>query len=165
MAYIGKYRNPIYGFAFVIPSGRKAFWNSGGCAQSDEGCICMQDHGRVVALDKGAYIAASAGYVMEPDETDADREKSAVKFISERQNVKEVEVVRSSSDRLGSTTARRFLVRFTEQGRPMLEEHIIALYKDVVYSLTLRTPKGNYDTNKLNLERVKATWQFIRRTE
>ena len=161
---MGKYENGYYGFSIVIPSGRKAFWNSMRCVKDEKyGCVCMTDHGRSIMLSDESGIEAFAGFEMDPELSLAGREKDNVTFLKERKGVEQVSVLSSRQIRLRRVEARRFVVRFVAQGKTMIEDRIIALREGVEYYLTLNTPESRYQEDKREFEKVVASWRFIPR--
>jgi hypothetical protein len=60
----GVYRNVNFGFTMTIPRGLKATWSSTPCSfdTSTNDCVCMNDHGRAIALAGGGTISIYADH-------------------------------------------------------------------------------------------------------
>src|SRR4030081_2798909 len=99
----------------------------------------MGDHGRYIPLSSDASIDAFVGYQMESDRSVVDHEHQAISFLREDKKNHELKVVRSRWFRLGRLHARRFEVRFVNNDKPMVTDHIIALHQGVEYELILNT--------------------------
>src|SRR6185369_17562436 len=83
-AWTGRYRNYVFGFSILIPRSLKGYWNSARCAPDEkDGCVCMNDHGRVIPLSSDAYIEAFVGYQMEPDWSVREHERQALSFLTD----------------------------------------------------------------------------------
>ena len=160
----GKYRNFVYGFSIVIPAGLKGYWNSARCAQDEKyGCVCMGDHGRFIPLSDDAGIDAFVGYQMESEWSLIDHERNAISSLKSRTNVEELKLIGSEWGQLGNLKARRFIARFVEDKKQMVTEHIIALHKGVKYELILSTSTDRYETDKIQFEKVVASWRLTPR--
>jgi hypothetical protein len=161
----GRYSNRRFGYAIVIPPGRKGVWNSGRCdADEKHGCICLgPDHGRAIPLAADAGIEVYAGYGREPNAALTDYESAAVLLIRERAGVEQAEVLSTAATRLGSLPARRFVVRIKTRQQTMIEDRVIAVHKDVEYNLTLSSPESRYQQNKREFERVITSWRLVAR--
>ena len=160
-AYTGKYRNIVYGFSIVIPAGLKGYWNSARCAPDEKyGCVCMGDHGRFIPLSDEAHIEAFVGYEMESEWSLIDHEKNGISSLKSQEGVEQVRVVDSKWFRLGHLKARRFMVRFVEKKKGVVRDHIIALHKGVEYELILRTVAERYQRDKVEFEKVVASWRL-----
>ena len=163
-AWTGRYRNYVFGFSMVIPSGLKGYWNSARCAPDEKyGCVCMNDHGRFIPLSNDAHIEAFVGYQMEPDWSVRDHERQAISFLTDDKKTERVNVVRSRWFRLGSLRARRFEARYLENQRPMFTDHIVALHKGVEYELILVTSPDRYGADLRQFEKLIATWRLTPR--
>lgn len=163
--YTGKYRNQYYGFSVVIPAGRKGYWNSPRCAKTDEGCVCMTDHGRVIPLADAAQIEAYTGHQMEPEWSVSDYERDEIADLKKREGVGQVKVLSSKGTRLGSLRARRFVVRYVEKGKNMISDRVVALHQGVEYDLILHTLVNRYEKDRREFEKVIASWRLIPRME
>ena len=161
--YTGKYTNLRYGFSIVIPAGLKGYWNSAVCVPDDDGCICMQDHGRTIRLADNAYIEAYTGYEI-PEWSPVDYEKSALKELQRRAGVEKVEVLSSRSVRLDKLRARRFAFRFAEKRRSFVLEHVVAVHNGVEYQLILSTSAERYTKDRRKFEEVRTSWRLIPRS-
>lgn len=163
-AWTGRYRNYVFGFSLVIPRGLKGYWNSARCAPDKKyGCICLNDHGRFIPLSSDAYISAFVGYQMEPDWSLHEHEQQAVSFLTDDKQNQHVTVVRSRWFRLGSLRTRRFEARYLKENKPMITDHIVALYKGVEYELVLVTSPDRYAADRRQFERIIATWRLTPR--
>jgi hypothetical protein len=148
----------------VIPRGLKGFWNSPRCAPDEKyGCVCMGDHGRFIPLSTEASIDAFVGYQMEVDWSVIEHEHQAISFLTEYEKAQHVTVVRSRWFRLGRLRARRFEARFLKNNKPMVTDHIIAVHDGVEYELILRTLPERYRKDKIQFEKVVASWRLTPR--
>jgi hypothetical protein len=163
--YTGKYRNRYYGFSIVIPAGLKGYWNSARCAKTDEGCVCMTDHGRIIPLADDAQIEAYTGYQMEPEWSVSDYEKDEIADLKKQEGVEQVKVLSSKGVRLGGLKARRFAVQYIEKGKNMISDRVVALHKGVEYELILHTLDKRYEEDRREFEKVIASWRLIPRIE
>ncbi len=158
------YRNYVYGFSIVIPRGLKGYWNSARCAPDEKyGCVCMGDHGCFIPLSTDASIEAFVGYQMEPEWSLGDHERQAVSFLTDDKQNQQVHVVRSGWSRLGHLRARRFEARFLKNNKPMITDYIIALHKGVEYELILRTLPERYRRDRIQFEKMIASWTLASR--
>ena len=163
-AWIGRYRNYVFGFSIVIPRGLKGYWNSTRCAPDEKyGCVCMNDHGRFIPLSSDASIEAFVGYQMEPDQSVVDDERQAISFLMSDNANQNVTVDRSRWFLFGRLRARRFEAHFLNKDGPMVVDHIIALHKGVEYELILRTLPARYRKDKAQFEKIIASWRFTPR--
>ena len=163
-AWTGRYRNYVFGFSLLIPRGLKGYWNSPRCAPDEKyGCICMNDHGRFIPLSSDAHIEAFVGYQMEPDWSVRDHERQAVSFLTDDKQNQHVTVVRSQWFRLGTLRTRRFEARYSRNNKPVITDHIVALYKGVEYELILVTSPGRYAADQRQFKRIIASWRLTRR--
>ena len=162
--WTGRYRNFVYGFSIVIPRGLKGYWNSARCAPDEKyGCVCMGDHGRFIPLSTDASIEAFVGYQMDSDWSVLDHEHQAISFLREDKKHHDLDVVRSRWFRLGLLNARRFEVRFLSNDKEMVTDHIIALHQGVEYELILNTEARRYRKDKIQFEKVVASWRLTPR--
>jgi hypothetical protein len=163
-AWTGRYRNYVFGFSIVIPRGLKGYWNSARCAPDEKyGCVCMNDHGRFIPLSSDAYIVAFVGYQMESDWSVREHERQAVSFLTDDKQNDQVTVVRSRWFQLGSLRARRFEAHYLKNNKPVITDHIVALYKGVEYELILVTSPQRFDADRRQFERIIATWRLTPR--
>ncbi|HYK20994.1 MAG TPA: hypothetical protein VEV42_09690 [Pyrinomonadaceae bacterium] len=163
-AWTGRYRNYVFGFSIRIPRGLKGYWNSPRCAPDEKyGCVCMNDHGRFIPLASEAHIEAFVGYQMEPDWSVREHERQAVSFLRDDKQNQHVTVVHSLWFRLGSLRARRFEARYLKNNKPVITDHIVALYKGVEYELILVTSRGRYAADRRQFEKFIATWRLTPR--
>ncbi len=163
-AYTGKYRNFVYGFSIVIPVGLKGYWNSARCVPDDKyGCVCLGDHGRFIPLSDDAHIEAFVGYEMESEWSVIDYENNDVSLLKTQKDIEQVKVVGSRWFRLGNLKGRRFIVQFVEKNKSVVTDHIIALHKGVEYELILHTLAERYQTDKIEFEKVVASWKLTPR--
>ena len=163
-AWTGRYRNYVFGFSMVIPRGLKGYWNSPRCAPDEKyGCVCMNDHGRFIPLSNDANIDAFVGYQMEPDWSVVDHERQEISSLKQDQTNHEVTVVRARWFRLGHLHARRFEARFVKNNKPIVTDHIIALHEGVEYELILRTLPERYRKDKIQFEKLVASWRLTPR--
>jgi len=158
-AYTGKYRNRRFGFSIVIPAGLKGYWNSLGCSQTDEGCICFPDHGRIIPLSDIAKIEAYTAY-----ETLGwsirEYEQNHIAYLKTNQRLEKVKLMSSKSIRLDKLKARRFIVQYVERDRGFIEERIVAVHQGVEYQLTLGTPVERYQKDRRKFEEVRRSWRL-----
>lgn len=165
-AYTGKYRNLVYGFLIVIPAGLKGYWNSARCAPDEKyGCVCMGDHGRFIPLSRDASIDAFVSYQMESEWSLIDHENDAISALKSRENVEQLKLIGSKWVRLGNLKGRRFVARFIEDNKGVVTDHIIALHKGVEYELILSTSTDRYEKDKIQFEKVIASWRLTPRME
>ena len=163
-AWTGRYRNFVYGFSIVIPRGSKGYWNSARCVPDEKyGCVCLGDHGHFIPLSSDASIEAFVGYQMESDWSVVDHEHQAISFLRDDKKHPELKVVRSTSFRLGHLHARRFEARYLINDKPMVTDHIIALHEGVEYELILNTEARRYGKDKIQFEKVIASWKLTPR--
>jgi len=162
--YTGKYRNLAFGFSIIIPKGLKGYWNSARCAPDEKyGCVCMGDHGRYIPLSDDALIEAFVGYEMEDEWTVRDYEKESVTYLRQKQGVEQVKLLSSKWIRLGGLKGRRFVVQAVEKNKNVVEDHIIALHKGVMYELTLRTLADRQRIDSREFEKVISSWRLTPR--
>jgi hypothetical protein len=163
-SYTGKYRNYVFGFSIVIPTGLKGYWNGGRCAPDEKyGCLCIGDHGRYIPLSETVVMEAFVGWQMESDWTLRDYENDEVANLKHQQGVQQVRVLSSKYVRLRRVKARRFIVQFTDNNKSVFVDHIIALYKGVEYELILHTVADRYQKDRLMFETLVASWKLTRR--
>ncbi len=163
-SYTGKYRNYVFGFSIVIPTGLKGYWNSARCAPDERyGCVCMGDHGRYIPLSETVAMEAFVSWQMESEWTLRDYENDEVANLKHKEGVQQVRVLSSKYLRLGRVKARRFIVQFTENNKSVFVDHIIALYKGVEYELTLHTVADRYQKDRRIFEKLVASWKLTRR--
>ncbi len=164
--YTGKYRNLVYGFSIIIPTGLKGYWNSAKCAPDEKyGCVCMGDHGRFIPLSDDASIEALVGYQMEDEWSVTDYEIHEISNLRQKRDVEQVKVLSSTWIRLGRLKGRKFAVQFSEKNKDVMVDHIIALHKGVEYELILRTTAERYQTDLREFEKVIANWKLTPRVE
>ena len=113
-AWTGKYLNYSYGFTIVIPKKLKGFWNSPACVAQSDGCLCMQDHGRLIPLsaepyDPDRHIEAYAGDLDKP--TVAEAVRSKLGSIRENSRKNRVQIRRRSPITLSGLKGERLVVR------------------------------------------------------
>lgn len=163
-AWTGRYRNYVFGFSILIPRGLKGYWNSARCAPDEKyGCVCMNDHGRFIPLSSEAHIEAFVGYQMEPDWSVREHERQAVSFLTDDNQNQHVTVVRSRWFRLGTLRTRRFEACYLKNNKPMITDHIVALYQGVEYELILVTSPGRYAVDRRQFEKIIASWRLTPR--
>ena len=162
--YAGKYRNGFYGFSVVIPAGLKGYWNSALCAKTEEGCVCMTDHGLIIPLADSAHIEAYAGYQMESEPSAGDYEENEIAKLKKRKGVGHFKLLRSRGIQLGDVKARRFVVQFIENGKQIVSDRVAALHNDVEYQLILETSADRYEKDRREFEKVITSWRLIPRT-
>jgi len=163
--YTGKYRNLVYGFSIIIPAGLQGHWNSARCVPDEKyGCVCMGDHGRFIPLSGDANIEAFVSYQMESEWSVIDQEKGEISSLKRQQGIEQEKVLSSRWFRLGKLNARRFRVQFVEKNRRIVMDHIVALHKGVAYELILRTLAKRYQKDKMEFEKVIASWKLTPRT-
>ncbi len=162
--YTGKYRNYVFGFSIIIPTGLKGYWNSARCAPDERyGCVCMGDHGRFIPLSDTSGIEAFVGWQMESEWTLRDHENHELAYLKDKQGVEQVRLLSSKYLRLGQVKAIRFVVHFNENNKSVVTDHIIALYKEVEYELILHTPADRYQKDRRVFEKLVASWKLTRR--
>lgn len=157
-SWTGKYTNHSYGFAIVIPSDLKGFWNSAGCVEDHGGCTCMSDHGRIVPLDPGApevkserYIEVYAGYAAHLDSvTVPEAVKSHMDWIRERSRPGNIRVRKRISVSVAGLKGEHLVVRYLDAKSKgwMVEDFIELLREDIEYDLYLRTPRQTYEHDR-----------------
>ncbi len=163
-AYTGKYRNIVFGFSIVIPTGLKGYWNSARCAPDETyGCVCMGDHGRFIPLSDTAGVEAFVGWQMESEWTLRDYENDEVAYLKHRQGAEQVRVLSSKYLWLSGVKARRFIVQFSKNKKSVVVDQIIALYKGVEYQLILHTAGDSYQKDRRVFEKLVASWRLTRR--
>ena len=163
-AYIGKYRNLVYGFSIVIPAGFKGYWNSAPCAPDEKyGCLCLGDHGRFIPLSDDAHIEAFVSYQMESEWSVIDHENNDISSLRNEKGIEQVMVIGSRWFRLGNLKGRRFMVRFVENTKNVVTDHIIALHRGVEYELILHTSTERYQGDEIQFEKVVASWRLTPR--
>ena len=160
-AWTGKYENHAYGFSFVIPRGRKAFWNSAGCVKDGVDCVCMTDHGRSIPLSKDARIEVYAGFQSDPDWSVRDLESNSIEALKKHAGVKSLRVLSSSETMLGPVAARKFVLSFREKGRARIQERVLALHETVEYDLVLSTTAASHLKDRQEFESVLKSWRFL----
>jgi hypothetical protein len=164
--YTGKYRNLVYGFSIVIPAGLKGYWNSARCAPDEKyGCVCMGDHGRFIPLSRDASIDAFVSYQMESEWSLIDHENDAISSLKTRENIERLKVIGSKWVRLGNLKGRRFVVRSIKDNKGFVTDHIMALHNGVEYELILSTSADRYKKDKIQFEKVIASWRLTPRME
>jgi len=162
--YTGKYRNRVFGFSIIIPPRLTGYWNSARCVWDEEnGCLCMNDHGRFIPLADNAHIEAFVGWEMEEGWSAKDYENEELSNLRTREGITQLKVIRSNWTRLGRLRARRFVVQFTEKDRSTLIDHLIALSGGVEYELILHTSPERYQQDQRQLEKVISSWRSTRR--
>lgn len=163
-AWMGKYRNYVFGFSIVIPHGLKGYWNSLGCAPDEKyGCVCFNDHGRFIPLAKDANIDVFVGYQIESDWSIRDHERHAISSLTDEKQNQRVSVVRSRWFRLGALRTRRFEAHYLRDNKPTVMDHIVTVYKGVEYELILVTSPQRYAADRRQFEKIIASWQLTRR--
>jgi hypothetical protein len=163
-SYTGKYRNYVFGFSIIIPTGLKGYWNSARCAPDERyGCVCMGDHGRFIPLSETVGMEAFVGWQMESEWTLRDYENDKVAQLKQKQGVEKVRVMSSKYVGLGRVKARRFTVQFSENKRRVVIDSIVALYKGVEYELILYTVADRYQKDRREFEKLVASWKLTRR--
>jgi len=163
-SYTGKYRNYVFGFSIIIPTGLKGYWNSARCAPDERyGCVCMGDHGRSIPLSETAAMEAFVGWQMESEWTLRDYQNNKVADLKQKQGVEQVRVLSSKYLRLGHVKASRFILQFSENNKRVVTDSIVALYKGVEYQLALYTVAGRYQKDRRVFEKLVASWKFTRR--
>jgi hypothetical protein len=163
-SYTGKYRNYVFGFSIIIPTGLKGYWNSARCAPDERyGCVCMGDHGRSIPLSETAAMEAFVGWQMESEWTLRDYQNNKVADLKQKQGVEQVRVLSSKYLRLRHVKASRFIVQFSENNKRVVTDSIVALYKGVEYQLTLYTVADRYQKDRRVFEKLVASWKFTRR--
>lgn len=159
--YTGRYRNIVFGFSIIIPAGLKGYWNSARCAPDEKyDCICMGDHGRIIPLSDESAMNAFVGWQMESEWTLRDHENDEIRYLKHKQGVNQVRVLSSKPGRLGRVRARRFIVRFSENNKSVVIEHIIALHKGVEYELILQTVPKRYRKDRRQFDKLVASWKL-----
>ena len=170
-AWTGKYRNYSYGFTIVIPTGLIGFWNSASCVSHPDGCICMQDHGRIIPLTPEPskperYIEAYADNGADLDEpTVPEAVKSHLGWIRERSFEKRMQVRKRNGVTLAGLKGERVLVRYYDAKLQawMMEDFVELLRGGVEYSLYLRTPEKTYEHDRGAFDTVVASFALSKR--
>jgi hypothetical protein len=162
--WTGKYRNYVFGFSLVIPRGLTGYWNSGPCTTDERyGCVCLNDHGRVIPLSDGAHIEAFVSYQMESEWSVRDHERQEIFYLKTDKGNRQINIVRSEWVRLSSLRARRFEARYLHDGKPAVTDHIVALHDGVEYELVLVTSPDRYEVDRQQFEKVISSWRLTRR--
>lgn len=170
-AWTGKYRNYSYGFTIVIPTGLKGFWNSASCVSHPDGCICMQDHGRIIPLTPEPskperYIEAYADNGADLDEpTVAEAVKGHLRLIRERSREKRMQVRKRIGITLAGLKGERAVVRYYDAKLQawMMEDFVELMRGGVEYSLYLRTPEKTYEHDRGAFDTVVASFALSKR--
>ncbi|HSE24555.1 MAG TPA: hypothetical protein VLB68_23010 [Pyrinomonadaceae bacterium] len=162
--YTGKYRNYVFGFSMIIPTGLKGYWNSARCAPDERhGCVCMGDHGRFIPLSDTAGVEAFVGWQMESEWALRDHQNQELAYLKDKQGVEQLRVLSSKYVWLRRVKARRFVVHFNENNKSVVVDQIIALYQGVEYQLILHTLADRYQKDRRVFEKLVASWKLTRR--
>jgi len=163
-AWIGRYRNYVYGFSIFIPAGLKGYWNSLACVpEGKHDCVCMGDHGRFIPLSDDTHIEAYVDYQNESDWTVLDQEREDIANLRGDKNIEQVRVVSSRWFRLGNLNARRFVAHFVEHKKSFVTDRIFAQHNGVEYQLDLRTVPESYQRDEARFRKVIASWRLTPR--
>lgn len=103
------------------------------------------------------------GYQMESDWSVVDQERQAISFLKENKNNHELNVSYSKRFRLGNLPARRFKAQYLRNGKAMITDQVVALYKGVEYELMLHTEARRYAADKIQFQKVIASWRLTPR--
>ncbi len=170
METVGRYVNTSYGFSIDIPKDLKAVWNSARCANDNDGCVCMSDHGRIIPLHTennvtDHWIEAYAGFAAALDEPTLNNAVDArLDSIRRRSRDGSISILRRLDVSLGGLKAKRLLVRYYDKtsNRLMMEDFVQALRErpevPVEYDVYLRTSFEAYEQQKAILDSVLRTF-------
>jgi hypothetical protein len=155
-AWTGKYNNHSYGFSVVIPNSLKGHWNSPRCVDGADGCVCMQDHGRIIPLstepyEPSRYIEAYPGYMPDLDDpTAAQLVSLELRSIREESRKRSLQIRQRSRITLAGRKGERVIVRYYDAKlkRWQVEDYVALLREDVEYSLSLVTPGRTYEHDR-----------------
>ena len=169
IAWKGKYRNYSYGFSIVIPVGLQGFWNSARCAKQGDECICMSDHGRVIPIGNHAdglerQMEAFADYGADlGNGTVSDAMTARVQSIRDSAEAHSTAVIHKWAARLGTLTARRYVVRYKDKKANawMIEDFAEAMGGGRRYMLYLRTPELRYAADRLKFEHMISSFRLV----
>jgi hypothetical protein len=170
-AWTGSYRNYSYGFTIVIPEGLKAFWNSARCVSHPDGCICMQDHGRIIPLtpephEPERHIEAYADNGADLDKpTIKEAVKSHLRAIRERSSEKSMQIRKRSGITLAGLKGERVVVQYYDARMQawMIEDFVTLLHDGVNYSLYLRTRQSAYENDRRTFDTLVASFTLSKR--
>jgi hypothetical protein len=167
-AWSGKYRNYSYGFSIVIPKNLKGFWNSPACVANSDGCVCMQDHGRIIPLSDerdgpDRLMEAYAGNL--DNSTLVQAVKSELGSIRESGRKNSFHIRKRFPIQLSGRKGERVVVRYFDgkANQWMIEDFVELLRGGVEYSLYLRTPEGTYEHDRRIFDTLIASFVFTKR--
>ena len=160
-ATTGVYRNYSFGFTMTIPRGLKATWSSPPCSvdRSNNDCICMNDHGRDLALDGGGTIGIYADHNATSDTlpTIAFNDLSDFKGASKGDELTIVSLDRIQWKAMG---AYHYVARRGHGGGETVRESVIATGRDGVMSLLyIEAPQEQYERYRPAFNAMLKSWR------
>lgn len=161
-ATTGVYTNVNFGFTITIPRGLKATWSSPPCSfdTSTNDCICMNDHGRAIALTGGGTISIFADHnamawtlptIAFEDLNDFKRSKTGG----------ELSVVQLDRIKWNAMPAYHYLVRNEGEGEPIVRESVVATsgYGDDTLFLYIEAPEKQYKKYRGAFNSMLRSWR------
>lgn len=157
----GVYRNYSFGFTMTIPRGLKATWSSPPCSvdKSTNDCICMNDHGRDMALAGGGTIGICAGHNATSDAlpTIAFNDLNDFKGSTKGDELTIVSLDRIQWKAMG---AYRYVARRENDGEATVRESVVATGRDgEMFLLYIEAPQAQYDRYRPAFNAMLKSWR------
>ena len=160
-ATTGVYRNYSFGFTMTIPPGLKATWSSPPCSvdKSNNDCICMNDHGRNMALDGGGTIGIYADH----NATSWTLPTVAFNDLSDFKGAnKGDELIIVSFNRIQwkAMGAYRYVARRENDGEATVRESVVATGRDgEMFLLYIEAPQEQYERYRPAFNAMLKSWR------
>jgi len=117
------------------------------------------------SLSDGSQIEAYTGSQFEPDQTIEKYEQGEQTNLEKMEGVSRIALLSANYTTLGSLRARRFAIKFLENGQWEVLDETIALYGGVEYLVELHASESKYESHKPELETILSSWRLIPRSQ
>jgi hypothetical protein len=94
--YTGRFENPEYGYAFVVPHGLVGYWQSPCTSEPDGQCTCMGVHGLYMPLSRAAVLSVYSGYAAWMEDDTSEKAVVASVIDLQRKNAKHLAITIST---------------------------------------------------------------------
>ncbi len=156
-----RYTNCDYGYYVSLSAGVVAH-GSHSPSPNHGFLVALPDVGRTVlaSIDDSRFVWVDAHYNVTDYETLSDIAKYEIDLTAEGKQ--RFRVVRRSSAKLAGLPAVQFMLEYDAGGIRILEEQVIALRGNIVYTLGLRTLQANRDSDEKKFSKIRAGFRLLK---
>jgi hypothetical protein len=156
-----RYTNCDYGYYVSLNAGVVAH-GSHSPSPNHGFLIALPDVGRtaLASTDDNRFVWVDAHYNATDYKTLSDIAKDEIDLTGEGKQ--RFRVVRRSSAKLAGLSALQFMVEYDAGGSRLLEEQVIALRSDIVYTLGLRTLQANHNSDEEQFSKIRAGFRLLK---